>query len=638
MITSKDVFAERKSGNLDEAYQMGVQLVENNEYDEWNFKALAWCLVDLIKRDSSSNSQGYLESYIKQLESINVAPSDEILTKQVKFALSLCNPQGQLINQAKSLSKEGNHLQAANIYKQLCLDGLGDSDVQTSLGWELYRLLKQALIQEHINVYSAKRLLADYLKLQLIEKPSRLHSSILQLASRLAGNSSFNLLAFVSYWQLEYLSADDFQPYVNDKGDKYPSLGEKIIQQAAKESVTSNDTERINYILPHLDKAIELFPENIWLKLNKAKVLLKLGLSDEALQFAVEVTRSKVNDYWSWALLGDVNLQIDEAIAQSCYCKALLCYTDDKFTTKIRTKLAQLLVAQGEFSAAKVEVENVLQAKQKEGLKIPDDVSILHSSEWFSSFPTNGNNKSFYQSNIVKAEALLFSQLPFYKACIGDRFTIPDKPNKPKRKIYVKVNRQSEPIEISIPENKHRFSDIGTGLCIKGSFDEGEKYQVYLIQDRDTQVKWDIFSEHVGVVDHVNHKKNLFHFIVNKSINSIISFSDIDFNVEEGDSLLLKVAQFKTKQRLGYRVLSVKQTESLASTAVYREFNRSVRESNGMGFTDDNIFVAPPMISQYSISNGALVKGIAVLNYNKKKATWGWKALKILEVAQDVTS
>ncbi|TOF55220.1 DUF7017 domain-containing protein, partial [Vibrio parahaemolyticus] len=78
----------------------------------------------------------------------------------------------------------------------------------------------------------------------------------------------------------------------------------KVIQQAAKESVASDIIENQQYILPHLDNAIERFPENIWLKLNKAKLLLKLGRSIEALSFATDVTRSKVSDYWSWALLG----------------------------------------------------------------------------------------------------------------------------------------------------------------------------------------------------------------------------------------------------------------------------------------------------------------------------------------------
>lgn len=636
MITSKDVFAKRKSGQLDEAYQMAVELVKVNASDEWNFKALAWCLIDLLKRDSQSNQQQHLAYYSQQLQSIDVAASDEILTTQVQYALSLCNPNGQLIQKAKSLSKQGSHLQAANIYRQLCSAGAGDLNVQTSLGWELFRLLQHSLAQEHINVSSSKRLLADYLQLKLVEKPSLLHSSILQQATKLAGNSSFSLISFSRYWQLDSFREEDYEPYINNNGDQYPSLAEKVIQQAAKESVASDILENLQYILPHLDNAIERFPENIWLKLNKAKLLLKLGRSKEALRFATDVTRSKANDYWSWALLGEVNADLDKAIELSCYCKALLCYTDDKFTAKVRIKMAQALASQGEFAEAKHEVDKVVASKTKDGLKVPEDAEKLQSQEWYKTFTATESNKKYYQSNVSKAEELLFSDLPFVKACIGEKFTIPDKPNKPKRKLYLTLPNQSEPIEISVPENKYKFGGVGAGLSIKGDFDASGRYQVYLIVNRDHDANWDIFIDHVAVVDHVNQKKKVFHFIVNRKISSVVHFSDIDFAVKEGDFLAVKVAQLKTKQGERYRVLSVEATEKTPSFLVYKNFSCSVRASNGMGFTDDDIFIAPPLMEQHGVNDGVLVKGTAVLNYNKKKMSWGWKALKLDNVTTNM--
>ncbi|GGK25244.1 MULTISPECIES: DUF7017 domain-containing protein [Aliivibrio] len=636
MITSKDVFAKRKSGQLDEAYKMAVELVKVNASDEWNFKALAWCLIDLLKRDSQSNQQQNLAYYSQQLQSIDVAANDEILTTQVQYALSLCNPNGQLIQKAKSLSKQGSHLQAANIYRQLCSAGAGDLNVQTSLGWELFRLLQHSLAQEHINVSSSKRLLADYLKLQLVEKPSLLHSSILQQAAKLAGNSSFNLISFSRYWQLDSLREEDYEPYINNNGEQYPSLAEKVIQQAAKESVASDIIENHQYILPHLDSAIERFPENIWLKLNKAKLLLKLGQSKEALRFATDVTRSKVSDYWSWALLGEVNAGLDKSIELSCYCKALLCYTDDKFTAKVRIKMAQALASLGEFAEAKHEIEKVITSKTKDGLKVPEDAEKLQAQEWYKTFTATESNKKYYQLNVSKAEELLFSDLPLVKACVGEKFTIPDKPNKPKRKLYLVPQGKSEPIEISVPENKYKFGDVGSGLSIKGDFDASGRYQVFLIAQRDYDANWDIFTDHIAVVDHVNQKKEIFHFIVNRKVSSVVHFSDIDFNVKEGNFLAVKVAQFKTKQGERYRVLSVKPTDKAPSSLVYKDFSCSVRASNGMGFTDDNIFIAPPLMEQHGVNDGVLVKGTAVLNYNKKKMSWGWKALKLNNVTTNI--
>lgn len=125
----------------------------------------------------------------------------------------------------------------------------------------------------------------------------------------------------------------------------------------------------------------------------------------------------------------------------------------------------------------------------------------------------------------------------------------------------------------------------------------------------------------------------MFHFIVDRKVSSVVHFSDINFSVNEGDFLVVKVAQFKTKQGERCRVLSVKKTDKTPSSLVYKYFTCSVRESNGMGFTDDNIFVAPPLMAKHSVVDGMLVEGVAVLNYNKKKTSWSWKALKLTNVS-----
>ena len=51
-FSSKEVFSERKQGNIQKAYKMAQQLVQHNPKDSWNHKALAWCLIDLIKQNA----------------------------------------------------------------------------------------------------------------------------------------------------------------------------------------------------------------------------------------------------------------------------------------------------------------------------------------------------------------------------------------------------------------------------------------------------------------------------------------------------------------------------------------------------------------------------------------------------------
>lgn len=51
MSTSKEVFSLRKNGSLDEAYELALKLNDTSSPDDWDKRALGWCLIDLIKRD-----------------------------------------------------------------------------------------------------------------------------------------------------------------------------------------------------------------------------------------------------------------------------------------------------------------------------------------------------------------------------------------------------------------------------------------------------------------------------------------------------------------------------------------------------------------------------------------------------------
>lgn len=630
MITSKEVFAKRKEGAIDEAYQMALQLMSAPKIDDWDFKAFGWCLIDLIKRDARSGDLQNLAHYRQQLEDIKVDPGDEVLQKGVRNALSLCNPLGHLISEAKELSKQKRHSEAANLYRKVCASGAADMEIQTSFGWELYHLSKQLMAHENVILGAVKRNLHDYLKLGG-EKPSLLHSRFLQLAAKLAGQDTFNMLVFSRLWNLEYLRPEDFDRYHAEDGKEYPSLAEKVIQQASKEAIASDNVQDLNYILLHIDSAIERFPDNIWLKLNKAKVLLALGRHDDALEFGLEVTKSKVNDYWAWELLGDIFAGTDSGAVLSCYCKALLCSADDKYTGKVRLKLAQRMAESDEFAAAKHEVEAVLLYREKEGQKIPEVAAGIASQPWFAETQSSMSNLEFYKAHASAAESLLFSKMPWIGANVGDKFTIPGKENKPKRKIFVKTS--SVPMEVSIPESKFEYANLapGDGLQIKGEFDSHQRFQIYVVENRSSDTRWDIFPEKIGVVDHVNKGKNLLHFIVDRDLDGIVPFSELTSSFKEGDAIAVRLSRYSSKNGQAYHVLDAVATDKLPSTQVKKEFCEEVRVSNGMGFTESDIFISPPLVTECQISDGQKRSGTAVLNYNKKRASWGWKAIEIVD-------
>lgn len=56
-MDSKKVFALRKEGKLQEAYNLATSLLNSDKDDEWNKRAMAWVLVDIIKIEINKNLQ-----------------------------------------------------------------------------------------------------------------------------------------------------------------------------------------------------------------------------------------------------------------------------------------------------------------------------------------------------------------------------------------------------------------------------------------------------------------------------------------------------------------------------------------------------------------------------------------------------
>lgn len=631
MITSKDVFAKRKEGAIEEAYQMAVQLIDNPQRDDWDIKAYAWCIIDLIKRDARLGHQNNLPVYAQQLEPLEIDTADKILSDQRQYALKLCNPNGQLILKTKTLSKEGRHQDAVNIFREMQNNGDSSDEVQTGLAWELYRLAKGMADQEPPNFNGAKRHLNDYFKLQ-IEKPSLLHTCFLQLANKLAKEGRLNMGIFVRIWDLKNLRLEDYEPFKTDDGSIYPSLAERVVQHATKDACIRNSQEDLVYIFPFIDDCIVRYPDNIWLKLSKAKALVGMDRSEEALSFGLEVVKSKVNDYWAWELLGDIHKQVAPESALCCYCKALLCSSDINFVGKVKIKLAELLAEIQDYPRAKLEIEEIVNYRLANNQKVSDSAESLRSLPWYETATTIESNREYYINKASTAEEFLFGGLPWTDAILGDIFTIESRPNKPRRKLYV----QASPIafEVSVSESKVSINgaEPGIGIKIKGEYDNDSRYQVYKIEKRKASSKWDIINEQIGVVDHVNTQKSLIHFIVSRNIDGIVQFSDLDKVFNEGDAIAVRLSQYTTKKGTHYHVLTAEKTNKTVPELILKEFEDDVREENGMGFTSDGIFIPPPMMRSLNIKDNDRITGKAILNYNKKRSEWSWKAINIHSV------
>ena len=147
---------------------------------------------------------------------------------------------------------------------------------------------------------------------------------------------------------------------------------------------------------------------------------------------------------------------------------------------------------------------------------------------------------------------------------------------------------------------------------------------------RPTQGRWDVFPRRVGVVDHVNTEKSVLHFIVDRTIHGVIPLADLATQFKEGDAIAVKLSKYSTKNGQTYRVLHAEATDEMPSAQVWKQFNDQVRVSNGMGFTRGDVFIPPPLVAEHHIQDGQSVSGAAILNFNKKRQNWGWKAISLV--------
>ena len=630
MTSSKDVFSLRKSGQLDDAYRIAIERMSASDNNEWDLRALSWCLIDLVKREANLNASPSLSKYAAELKDLNIPADEDLLLKQRDYALSLCSLEGKAIQNARNLSKSGQHEQAIVEFRQLQRNNPTDIEIATSLGWEIYKVSKNFLENGDQHTYQIKQLLNEYLQLP-VEKPSNLHSRILWIASRLIGSANFSTFAFSRIWDLHYLTSEDWQSFRTTEGKVLPSLAEKVIQNAAKDALKGSNQGALEYILPYISEAQKKHPENIWLILYHAKLLLSLSRHEEALSYAISITKQKPKEYWLWELLGDISDASDPSLGLSCYCKALTCPTKEEFIGKVRFKIAQHLVNLQLFSEAKFEVEKILIEIDKNSRNVPKELSEMQSLAWFTETASSTSNEEFYHNNLAAAEDLLISDLPWIDACAGDLIQ-PNEHNKNlRRRIYVKLGEF--PKELLEPESNFNGMNLSLGdpLKVKGEWSADKRFRILKIDSRrDSSSIWDIFENVVAVVDHVNQEKRLIHYIVNRMVDGVIPFSELPRPVKIGQSLSIRLARYHTKGGERYRTLSCTETDQKPSSDLIKTFEESISVSDvGFGFTDSNIFVPDSLISEAEVVDGDIVEGTAVLNYNKKKAAWGFAAIKL---------
>ncbi len=133
----------------------------------------------------------------------------------------------------------------------------------------------------------------------------------------------------------------------------------------------------------------------------------------------------------------------------------------------------------------------------------------------------------------------------------------------------------------------------------------------------------------LAVIDHVNFKRKLFHYIVDKGVDGVAPFNMLREPPKEGQVVCVQVDTVKGPDGPRTSLLSIEQSDARIPCHLGRTFHEEVRVNNGMGFTADGIFIPPPVIAAGRVNDCDLVDGIALINFDRRKQRWGLKAIKV---------
>lgn len=134
--------------------------------------------------------------------------------------------------------------------------------------------------------------------------------------------------------------------------------------------------------------------------------------------------------------------------------------------------------------------------------------------------------------------------------------------------------------------------------------------------------------EEIIAVEFVNENKSMLNFVKDKRKFGFFNYSGYLTKPQIGD--ILKVRFSGEGQDGFYRVFTAKKAESHLPTEAIKPFKGILKiiAPKNFGFAED-IFIETKLIQDNNLENGQILKGKAVLSFNKKKNQWGWKAFEL---------
>jgi hypothetical protein len=216
---------------------------------------------------------------------------------------------------------------------------------------------------------------------------------------------------------------------------------------------------------------------------------------------------------------------------------------------------------------------------------------------------------------------------------LDDGYAVVDYINKDKSVLHL-ITTENKEVFIKCDIDKFKMGDFVVGKKYKVVKDGEEYSEIVNVKVVNQEEGFKAFPEYLAIVDHVNMKKKLFHYVVDQNIDGLIFFKDTDLRPNEGNFLKIKLAGKENRKdsKMLYNVLDVQETDEVNPDLLKTETGHlsvNFKSHNSgripdFGFVNDN-YVHKDLLEKKGIVSDQMIKVKLIFSGSE------WKVLDIFD-------
>lgn len=270
-----------------------------------------------------------------------------------------------------------------------------DSMLQTQVYWLVVKTVAQAIKQQQPLSFGQK-MLADLLYLPNTNDLT-LSSAFLTIAAKV---------------RVDWQSFLAFNLWANINSILEPTELERLAIPIAKALLEEEKEPEFRYVFytffDWIANISTKYPDLVYVRYYYVQLLIKTNALEQAQVMVRDLVKAKKNDFWVWQLMATCYKDKAE-ISHSARCKALAVGGKEQMLVALRQEFAEKLIAQGNWEAARYEIEKIVGVRTKEGWKIPAKIQEwMKNAEYMKVIGLATN----YQAYTHTAEELLWENEP----------------------------------------------------------------------------------------------------------------------------------------------------------------------------------------------------------------------------------